>query len=82
MTDWRLERLKEIAALDRRMAPPACEPWWAEVYRSGLFGYIVSRPGVPDWQARESWHPTRRMAEKVKARWNATLAALGEEQKP
>lgn len=82
MRDWRLDRLFALAALDRRMAPPAKEGWWAEVFKSGLLGwYIVSRPGVSDWQARESWHITRRRAEKVAARWNASLAALGEKER-
>lgn len=80
MRDWRLDRLMAIAALDRRMAPPARDPWWASVSKGALpFVYIVTRPGVPDWDARESSHLLRRRAEKVAARWNACLAALGEE---
>lgn len=67
--DWRLARLREIQATEPLLVPTAP----AFVISNELIGYYVVRPGVPDHDARQSWHLTSRRARRVAAAWNEAL---------
>lgn len=45
----------------------------AFVVSNDLLGYHVVRPGIPDINARRSWHLTRGQANRVAAAWNEAL---------